>query len=186
MKEKRITKREFFERKAEEVGNDLLGKIICCKGDEQVYQITETEAYYHDERDKNGKYFCYGVKDDTGENSKTCATIPLFRNPGTWCIYGGQLLLSVTSSKFSDNVLIKEIKAPDGTVYKTDKIAKKLRLYQKDLKSNYWNFHGCDSLSDEAVLYLTEGQDVPSKKSKTKKRVNINNDKEYNFKIDGE
>lgn len=181
--EKRITNRKFFEGKAEEVARDLLGKFICCKNDEQEYQIIETEAYYHDEKDNNGKYFCYGVKDDTGENSKTCATIPLFRTPGTWCIYGGQLLLSVTSSQFPDNVLIKRMKASDGKEYKTDEIAKILRLYQKDLKSNYWNFHGLDSLSDEAALYLMEGQEVQGKRSE---RVNINNDKKYNFKIDGE
>lgn len=180
---KRIINREFFERKAEVVARDLLGKFICCENDEQEYQIIETEAYYHDEKDEHGKYFCYGVKKDTGENSKTCATIPLFRNPGTWCIYGGQLLLSVTSNKFPDNVLIKQVKAPNGKTYKTDDIAKKLRLYQKDSKSNYWDFHGLDSLSIEAGLYLTEGQNVPPNTIINKRRVNINNAQEYNFSL---
>lgn len=178
---KRITNREFFESKAEKVARDLLGKFIYCKNDEQEYQITETEAYYHDEKDKNGKYFCYGVKGDSGENSKTCATIPLFRNPGTWCIYGGQLLLSVTSSKFPDNVLIKQMKALDGKTYKTDEIARTLRLYQKDSKSNYWSLHGLDSLSREAGLYLTEGISVQN--VKYSERVRIKDDKKYNFSI---
>lgn len=181
--EKRITDRDFFERKAEEVARDLLGKFICCKNDEQKYQIIETEAYYHDEKSESGKYFCYGVKDDTGKNSKTCATIPLFRNPGTWCIYGGQLLLSVTNSEFPDNVLIKQVKTPDGETYKTDKIAKALRLYQKHPKSNYWNFHGLDSLINEAALYLTERQNMPCTAINNNKRVNINNGQKYNFKL---
>ena len=183
---KRITNREFFKGKAEKVARELLGKFICCKNNGQKHQITETEAYYYDEKDSNGKFFCYGVKKDTGEKSKTCATIPLFRDPGTWCIYGGQLLLSVTSSEFPDNVLIKQIKTPDGEVYKTDKIAKALRLYQTYPESNYRSFHGLDSLSDESVLYLTEGQDIPDIKIKSDKRVNINDCQKYNFSIVGE
>ncbi len=45
---KRITDREFFERKAEEVAQDLLGKIICRKEDDGFVikcRITVTEAY---------------------------------------------------------------------------------------------------------------------------------------------
>lgn len=185
--EKRITNRDFFKGTAEEVARNLLGKFIYCTNNGQAYQIIETEAYYYDEKDSNGKFLCYGVKKDTGERSKTCATIPLFRNPGTWCIYGGQLLLSVTSSEFPDNVLIKQIKASDGTIYKPDEIAKTLRLYQTYPESNYWSFHGLDSLSEEAVLYLTEGQNIPDVKIKSDRRVNINNDsKKYKFSIDTE
>lgn len=181
---KRIINREFFERDAEAVARDLLGKFICYKNEE--YQIIETEAYYHNEQDINGKYFCYGVKNDTGENNKTCASIPLFRNPGTWCIYGGQLLLSVTDSKFSDNVLIKQIKAPNGEKHTTDDIAKALGLYQKAEESNYWDFHGLDSLSTEAGLYLTEEENVPHIVIENKERVRISDAHKYNFSFNGE
>lgn len=187
MMKKRITNRDFFMEKAEVVARNLLGKFVCCKSNGKEYQITETEAYYYDEKDSNGKFFCYGVKKDTGEKSKTGATIPLFRNPGTWCIFGGQLLLSVTSSEFPDNVLIKKIKALDSKViYKPDGIAKTLRLYQTCPESNYWSFHGLDSLSEGAVLYLTEGQDIPDIKIKLNRRVNIKDCQKYNFSIDGE
>ena len=179
----KITDREFFERKAEKVARDLIGKFICCENDEQEYQIIETEAYYHDEKDDNGKYFCYGVKGDTGESSKTCATIPLFRNPGTWCIYGGQLLLSVTSSEFPDNVLIKRVKTPNGEIYTSDGIANVLRLYKKFEDSNYWDIHGLDSLSDEAVLYITKKENASHIAVNDKKRVGISNEKKYNFYI---
>lgn len=81
--------------------------------------------------------------------------------------------------------MIKQMKAPNGETYKTNDIARILRLYQKDSESNYWGFHGLDSLSEEAVLYLTEGQNVPVI-TINKKRVNINNDQEYNFKLDEE
>lgn len=84
--ERRITSREFFTGGAEKVARNLLGQFIYNKNDGQVYQITKTEAYYHDEKDSNGKYFCYGVKKDTGGKSKTYATTPLFQDPGTWCI----------------------------------------------------------------------------------------------------
>lgn len=181
---KRIINRDFFEEKAEVVARDLIGKYICYNNKE--YQITKTEAYYHDEQDRNGKYFCYGVKSDTGKNNKTCATVPLFRAPGTWCVYGGQLLLSVTSSEFPDNVLIKQIKTLDGKVYNTDGIAKTLRLYQTYPESNYWSFHGLDSLSERAVLCLTKGQDIADIKIKSDERDNINNCQKYKFSIDGE
>lgn len=178
---KRITNREFFERKSEEVAYDLVGKYICYSN--EYYQIIETEAYYHNEKDINGKHFCYGVKDYTDEYSKTYASIPLFRNPGTWCIYGGQLLLSVTNAKIPDNVLIKRMIALDGEEYTTDGIAKILLCYQKCEGSNYWNFHGLDSLSDDAKLYLAEEETAPNFNIIPDKRVNINDGNLYNYKL---
>lgn len=176
--EKRITDRSFFIKPAEELAQDLIGKFIYCEDKKQKYQIIETEAYYHDEKDYNEKYFCYGVNKDTGENSITYATIPLFKNPGTWCIYGGQLLLSATNMNFPDNVLIKKINTLSGTLLSTDCIAKELLLYQKELNSNYWEFHGLDSLSEESNLYLLEGSKLPYK---SQKRVHIENDSEFNY-----
>lgn len=180
---KRVINRDFFERKAEEVARELIGKYIYYNNKE--YQITKAEAYNHDEQDRNGKYFCYGVKSDTGENNKTCATVPLFRAPGTWCVYGGQLLLSVTNSAVPDNVLIKEIKPLDEEPYGPDKIANVLRLYQKKSNSNYWNFHGLDSLSEKAVLYLAEDQNASEIKIKSDERINIKNCQKYRFSMEG-
>ena len=39
----KITDRKFFERGADEVAKDLLGKVICHNG--KIYIITVTEAY---------------------------------------------------------------------------------------------------------------------------------------------
>lgn len=178
--EKRIMERGFFEEKADEVARNLLGKFICCKSTGQKYLIIETEAYYYNEKDNNGKYFCYGVKNDTGEINKTCASIPLFQIPGTWCVYGGQLLLSVTTCEFPDNVLIKAIKAIDGKTYTPDGIAKELKLYKKDSTTNYWNVHGIDSLSEDADLFLVDGKTAPYNSSK---RKNINNEKALNYQM---
>ena len=177
---KRITNRSFFEGPAEEVARNLLGKYIVCK-DCGTYQIIETEAYYHDEKDEKGKYFCYGVKDDTGEAAKTYAADPLYKAPGTWCIYGGQLLLSATNCEVADNVLIKKIQSADGDIYTPDGMAKVLKLYQGDENSNYCNFHGLDSLSEEAALYLAEKAESPIKAIACKKRIGIDNKENYNF-----
>lgn len=179
IKMRKITDRKFFERKSEDVARDLIGKYICYNG--KSYQIIQTEAYYYNEQDENGKYFCYGVENATGEYSKTCASIPLFRNPGTWCIYGGQLLLSVTSDKKPDNVLIKRIKASDSKDLGPNDIAYAMKLYQKCENSNYWDFHGLDSLSADADLYLSEEESKPKLNIKSKKRIRINDEKLLNF-----
>lgn len=179
---RKITDRKFFERKSEDVARDLIGKYICCNG--KYYQIIETEAYYYDEQDKNGKYFCYGVKDATGEYSKTYASIPLFRIPATWCIYGGQLLISVTSDKMPNNVLIKAVKAQDNNDLGPDKMAAAMKLYQKCESSNYWDFHGVDPLSTYVNLYLSEDENQPRLNIKNKPRVNISDNKPFNFFIE--
>lgn len=179
--EKRITDRSFFTKPAEELAQDLIGKFIYCEDNKQKYQIIETEAYYHNEKDYNKKYFCYGVKKDNKdnyENSITNATMPLFRNPGTWCIYGGQLLLSATNMNLPDNVLIKKIKTDYGELLSTDKIAKELLLYQKELNSNYWKIHCLDSLLEGANLYLLEGSAIPYI---SQKRINIKNDSKFRY-----
>ncbi len=183
---KRIINREFFTKAAKEVAYNLVGKFIYSKENQEEYMITKTESYCPDEKDYNGHSFCYGIKKETGEKSKTRATLPLFGEPGTWCVYGGQLLLSVTNNEEPYNVLIKEIKASNGKIYTTDGIAEVLRLYQKFSDSNYWHFHGLYSLSDEATLYLMENSEAQEINIKCRKRKNIKNDEKCQFYIDGE
>lgn len=52
----------FFERDAAEVAKDLLGSTILYRSKEGIryYRIIETEAYYHSEKDRDGKLLCYG------------------------------------------------------------------------------------------------------------------------------
>lgn len=172
---KSIKENDFFARKSEEVARDLLGKFICRKnGDtEERFMITESEAYYHDEKDEDGKYFCYGVH-------KTKVNEPLYDIPGTWCIYDGLLLLSVTNENYPDNVLIRSIKDESGTVYGPNAFAYELHLYQKD--PNYCGCHGQFSLADDAALYLADGKE--GREIVCNKRVNIKNSMKYNFQIE--
>ena len=170
---KSIMEQGFFTRDAESVARDLLGKYVCCKEDK--YLIVETEAYYHDES------FCYGAG-MTKEHAegKKLITAALFDRPGTWCVYGGQLLLSVTDDERSDNVLIKSVKnekEPLGP----DAMAKSLHLYKS--KTDHCGCHGKYSLSKDAGLYLEDGEDV-SAPILASKRVNISDDKMLNFNID--
>lgn len=154
---KKITDRDFFTRKSEEVAHDLLGKFICSrKGDMKKYQIILTEAYYYDEIDDNGKKICYGAGKTKQEAAKLVSA-PLFEKPGTWCIYCGQLIISVTDDVNSDNVLIKEVKDEEGNIYTPHKMAMELRLYKK---YGICNCHGKFSLSDDADLNLTNGVEV--------------------------
>ncbi|MDE6658914.1 MAG: hypothetical protein K2K01_02205, partial [Eubacterium sp.] len=66
--------------------------------------------------------------------------------------------------------------------YTTDTIAKTLLLYQKDSNSNYWDFHGLDSLSTEAELFLAEDENT-TYIIETHKRINIKNDQKYRFNL---
>lgn len=179
-----IKENDFFAREAKDVARGLLGKYICRKnGDtEERFMITQTEAYYHDEIDDNGKWICYGAP-KTKEQAKRLVSAALFDKPGTWCVYGGQLLLSVTNDEYPDNVLIKKIKDAEGTTYGPDGVAKTLHLYKS--KPEYCGCHRQFSLADDAALYLADGQEV--KERLPRERVNIKSDKKrkirYNFGV---
>lgn len=171
---KSIKEQDFFTRTAKEVALDLLGKYICCKGEEEKYLISETEAYYHCEK------FCYGHGKSKTETQKL-ASEPLFKEPGTWCVYGGQLLLSVTSDELPDNVLIKRVKDKDGNTLGPDQIARYLHLYKS--KSDYCGCSGQHSLSENAPLSIADGEKVVI--SSPLKRINIKDEKKLRFVIDG-
>lgn len=95
--EKRIINREFFERKAEAVAQDLLGKFICRKFDDGSvlrWCITETEAYDDYENfTYNNKMFC-GI--------------------GEWCPYNGMIMINCSTEKGNDNVLIRALDCVKG------------------------------------------------------------------------
>lgn len=178
---KSVKEADFFKRKAEDVACNLLGKYICCKGGKEKYMIIETEAYYHDEKYENGKHICYGANKTKAE-AKRLVSAPLFELPGTWCIYGGQLLLSVTNDEFPDNVLIKKVKSEAGKILGPDLIAHNLHLYKKD--RDYCGCHGQYSLSEASNLYLADGQEVSN--IICSPRVRIADKRNLNFKMDGE
>ena len=178
---KNLSDKDFFSRGAEDVAIDLLGKYICCK-DGKKYRIVTTEAYYYDEKDENDKTICYGADKKKEETRSNLVVAALFNRPGTWCVYDGQLLLSVTNDQFSDNVLIKAIKSETGECLGPDKIAQSLCLYKS--KPEYCKCHGQHSLDANANLYLIDGK-APLKISALS-RINIKSKKALRFIIDGE
>lgn len=159
----------FFKEDAAVVAKGLLGATISFQYGKRIkkYTITSTEAYYHDEYDNKGKKICYGAE-KTKVEAQNAVSTPLFSTPGTWCVYGGQLLLSVTDNVYSDNVLIKEIQDENGICFGPDGIAKELHLYKS--KPDYCDCHGKFSLCGCSLL-LTDKIDTPS--FTTEKRVNI-------------
>ena len=176
---KNANENDFFSRNAKAVASDLLGKYICSK-DGKKFRIVATEAYYYDETDENGKKICYGAdktKEEARKKSRVVAA--LFDRPGTWCIYGGQLLLSVTNDQISDNVLIKAVETENGESLGPDKMAQALHLYKR--KPGYCNCHGQYSLDAGSNLYVIDGK-APSKISAVP-RINIKSKKELRFVI---
>lgn len=173
---------DFFEKDAATVAKGLLGATITFRFGNQTkrYTITSTEAYYHDEYDKKGKKICYGAEKTKAE-AQSDVSAPLFSTPGTWCVYGGQLLLSVMDNVYSDNVLIKEIQAENGVRFGPDGIAKELHLYKS--KPEYSDCHGRFSLYGCAVL-LTDKIDSPL--FHVDKRVNIASDDLLKFDYSAE
>lgn len=168
---------EFFKGTSSEVAKGLIGATMHLKTNGmKKYFVLETEAYDHDEVDKDGKYICYGG--GKGKHTvKRLVSAPLFDLPGTWCVYGGQLLLSVTDDEHANNVLIKSIQDEDGRKYGPDAMAKELHLYKS--KPDYIKCHGEFSLNNGSLCLIdreSEPQYIASK------RVNIRNDKKLNFK----
>lgn len=180
---KSVKEPDFFMGKAEDVACNLLGKYIYSKGGKERYMIVETEAYYHDEKYENGKHICYGADKTKAEaKAKKLVTAPLFELPGTWGIYHGQLLLSVTDDIFPDNVLVKKVKNEAGEILGPDLYAKTLHLYKKD--PDYCDCRSQYSLSEVSDLYLSDGQEVSN--IICSPRVRIADKKNLNFKMDGE
>ena len=173
MEEKIQLDEKFFRREADIVAKEILGSIINNK-----YVIVETEAYRYTDKAKNGKFICYGVNKESGDFSITDVTRPLFNKPGTWCIYGGQLLISVKSEKVADNILIKKIMVGDE-IYGPDKIAQELRLYKK--YADFVNCSGCYSLNCKNVKL--QGGNIDNITPKKSKRIGIQSDEELNFSI---
>ena len=174
---KSIQDQDFFARNPKDVAIDLLGKYINTKDGSEKYLIVETEAYYHDES------FCYGHGKTAAEvKAKRLVSAPLFERPGTWCVYGGQLLLSTTCDELPDNVLIKCVKDKAGELLGPHPMACSLHLYKTN--PDYCGCHNQYSLSKDSTLYLSDGQKIA--KFGYCERVNINDNKKMNFKIDGE
>lgn len=93
---KRIMSREFFEREAEAVARDLLGKFICRRFDDGTvlrWCITETEAY--------DDFEAVTYKSE------------MFHGTGEWCPCYGMLMINCTDQGCG-NVLIRALDCVKG------------------------------------------------------------------------
>lgn len=109
---KDIRKPNFFNRSADKVARDLLGKVICREFDDGTvlhWCITETEAYDDSEA-------------VTYQND-------MFHGTGEWCPYNGMLMISCTTEQGRDNVLIRALDCVKGPY----NVAERLKI--KEIKS---------------------------------------------------
>ncbi|MEX1014993.1 MAG: DNA-3-methyladenine glycosylase [Candidatus Paceibacterota bacterium] len=133
---KKIIKREFFERDAFEVAEDLLGKYLVRKyrGKEISLKINEVEIYdgYEDKASKASR-------------GKTKANSPMFGEPGRFYVYltyGMYWMLNVVTSKddYPSAILIRgagEIDGP-GKLTRDLKINKSLNTKKALPENNLW------------------------------------------------
>ena len=80
-----VIDRSFFEKDAETVAKNLLGKLLCRKmPNRKILKMTviETEAYPADDSACYG----YGYEGNHEKKKKTKANAPLFETGGTCCI----------------------------------------------------------------------------------------------------
>ena len=123
-------KSNFFERSADKVADDLLGKFICRKLDDGTvlrWCITETEAY-----------------DDC--EKVTYKSNDMFKETGKWCPYNGMLMINCTSKQGTDNVLIRSVDCLQGPY----KLAEMLKI--KEIKNKITN----QSTIDNDKLWLED------------------------------
>ena len=121
---KKVLKKKFFERGAEKVAYDLIGKYLVRfrRGKEKAYKITEVEAYLGEE--DGGSHARFGK---TGRNAV------MFGPPGVfyiYLIYGMYSMLNIVTDKNQapSAVLIRGVEEFNGP----GKLTKSLT--QKDLK----------------------------------------------------
>lgn len=170
--------REFFQKDAIVLAQDLLGKILVHEtrhGTIRAY-ITETEAYMGAE-DKASH--AYG-------NKRTSRTEPMFAIGGTayvYLIYGMYCCMNVTANEqdIPHAVLIRKVEPADG---ESEQIMQSLRKVKnrKNLSDGPGKLciamditreqNGLDMAVDKS-FYLTEGKSVSKKQIQAGKRINI-------------
>lgn len=145
-----VIDRSFFEKDAETVAKNLLGKLLCRKlPNRKILKMTviETEAYPADDSACYG----YGYKGNHGNKKKTKANAPLFETGGTCCIYGGMILIVCAKKGKPDNVLIRSAVNEDGFYNGPCKIARALKINKA--------FHGTDTVRQNCELWIEENND---------------------------
>ena len=177
MNKKSISAEGFFRESPEVVARNLIGKVIVLpltQNKKKCFIIKETEAYDWDDKDSNNTYICYGRRYNRTKKSE-----PLFGTPGTWCIYGRQLLLSVHEENKSDNVLIKRI-IDNGQELGPEGIAEALHLSANAEQSIYDQCHN-RLWNDCPVLTIEDAENAYGFSIATSSRIGIKNSDKKRF-----
>ena len=179
----KITDRKFFERGADEVAKDLLGKVICHNG--KKYMITVTEAYpYNEKPDKNGNEISYVNRHEKGKGYNALIGDG---NVGNCFSYAGMLHVvcggGIREGEYRcGNILIR-----GGILIENDE-------YQKDKKDlNYKKgqpYKLCKTLLDidkdfnKKADNIIKGYKSFPDKIKNDKRIGLNSDNPYRYYLD--
>ncbi len=171
-----ILQRDFYNREADEVAKDLLGKYLVHKigNTERIGMIVETEAYM-------------GPEDLAAHSSKgiTPRTKYLYETVGhayVYLIYGLHYLFNVTTGRPGGAVLLRALEPIKNIEKKTNGPALLTKAIGIDKSHN-----GLDVT--EGNLFLTEGENKPFNIIKSK-RIGVDyaeewKEKLYRFYIEG-
>lgn len=156
----KVQDKAFFLRPPTEVAQDLLGKIICRKMEDDFVmrcRITETEAYFGEEP------ICYGfgAKKEAGKTEA-------FYSVGKVCFYCGMLMISCFRQRAPDNVLVRSVDCYCGPMRVTDVMDINAAL------------HGTNVMTSDLIWLEDDGSKTEFISSK---RVNISDDKPYRFSV---
>ena len=150
----------FFNKSATDLARDLLGKIVCHQMDDGFImrcRITETEAYSGDEP------FCYGYGGKNPQNKNE-----VFYSVGKVCAYADMLMISCLDEMHPNNVLIRSLDCYKGPKNCSEAL---------DIRTEV---NGIDLTAVDVIWLEDDGAKI---EYITAKRVNIPDDKQWNFTI---
>ena len=176
----RIIDKSFFTAQAEDLAQQLLGKILCHKTPNAEhtirFRITVTEAYPSDDEVSYSKKYTEGKAVDF-----------LTDNIGLCCIFGGMILISCgeknSNNRCHDNVLIRggyNIANEEDENYhdkgkgQPSKFAEGLRL-KSDLPV-------MNLLEENGSLWIEE-DDTPEILASAEPRINVSEEKRLRFSL---
>lgn len=143
--------RGFFSQSAEKLAPQLLGKVLCRRfpnGSLHRFRIYDVEAYCAEDTANYG----YGHEEN---KRRTKANAPLFQKGGTWCVYGGMLLVVCGQEGKPDNVLIRGCADQDSLYDGPLKVATALHIGRQN------QLHGEEILSSQ-ILWLETDDSIGS------------------------
>ena len=183
---KSVKDEDFFKCSAEELAQNLLGKVICYSGIR--YMITVTEAYpYNEQPDNKGKQISYVNRSQKGKGHDVLTDCDKI---GNCFVYGGMLHIACKGGEncwkgeySCGNVLIR------GGILVNDS-----GYCKEDIKLNYETgkpYTLCRTkmqipkdFNDKADRIIFDFKSFNDTSVQQKERINIASDKKYRFYLD--